>query len=113
MFPNPAFDVGAVLRRARPLGFGDHGRHTQRVSGLPELNGELPVSPSGISEVLQQGHDVLIDDGLVRLRVDSVESGRAQCTVVEPDIDRIRAMGFRVLSGNYMSETDVVRRALV
>jgi anaerobic selenocysteine-containing dehydrogenase len=44
MFPNPAFDVGAVLKRARPLGFGDHGRHTQRVSGLPEMNGELPVA---------------------------------------------------------------------
>ena len=26
MFPNPAFDVGAVLKRARLLGFGDHGR---------------------------------------------------------------------------------------
>jgi pyruvate kinase len=46
-------------------------------------NGQLPVSPSVISEVLQPGHDVLIDDGLVRLRVDSVESGRATCTVVE------------------------------
>jgi uncharacterized cofD-like protein len=29
--------------------------------------------------------------------------------IVEPDIDRIRAMGFRILSGNFMSETDVVR----
>ncbi len=28
---------------------------------------------------------------------------------VEPDMDRIRAMGFRVISGNFMSETDVVR----
>src|SRR3954464_9270260 len=44
MFPDPAFDVGAVLKRARRLGFGDHGRHTQRVSGLPEMNGELPVA---------------------------------------------------------------------
>jgi len=46
-------------------------------------NGELPVSPAVISEVLQPGHDVLIDDGLVRLRVDTVVSGRARCTVVE------------------------------
>src|SRR3954463_10682669 len=46
-------------------------------------NGELPVSPAVISEVLQPGHDVLIDDGLVRLRVESVESGRARCAVVE------------------------------
>lgn len=28
---------------------------------------------------------------------------------VEPDMDRIRAMGFRVIAGNFMSETDVVR----
>ena len=46
-------------------------------------NGELPISPAVISEVLQPGHDVLIDDGLVRLRVDSVQSGRARCAVVE------------------------------
>src|SRR5262249_20481222 len=44
MFPNPAFAVGALLRLARTLGFGDHGRFTQRVSGLPEMNGELPVA---------------------------------------------------------------------
>lgn len=44
MFPNPAFDVGAVLKRARRLGFGGHRRYAQRVSGLPELNGELPVA---------------------------------------------------------------------
>ncbi len=29
--------------------------------------------------------------------------------VVDPDIDRIQAMGFKVIQGNYMSETDVVR----
>ncbi len=46
-------------------------------------DGELPVRPAVISEVLQPGHEVLIDDGLVRLRVDSVESGRATCAVVE------------------------------
>src|SRR5689334_15294783 len=45
-------------------------------------NGELPVLPAVIGDVLQPGHDVLIDDGLVRLRVDDVEDGRAACTVV-------------------------------
>ena len=45
-------------------------------------NGELPISPSVIGEVLQPGHDVLIDDGLVRLRVERVETGRAVCAVV-------------------------------
>ncbi len=43
---------------------------------------DLPVAPSVIGDVLQVGHDVLIDDGLVRLRVESVENGRARCTVV-------------------------------
>jgi pyruvate kinase len=46
-------------------------------------NGVLPVLPPVISEVLQPGHDVLIDDGLVRLRVEAVEAGRARCAVVE------------------------------
>jgi pyruvate kinase len=45
-------------------------------------NGELPVSPSVIGEVLQPGHEVLIDDGLVRLRVERVERGRACCAVI-------------------------------
>ena len=50
--------------------------------GEASSNGELPVSPSVISEVLQPGHDVLIDDGLVHLRVEAVEAGRARCAVV-------------------------------
>jgi pyruvate kinase len=45
-------------------------------------DGELPISPAAIGEVLQIGHDVLIDDGLVRLRVEEVEYGRARCTVL-------------------------------
>ncbi|HWH55304.1 MAG TPA: pyruvate kinase [Gaiellaceae bacterium] len=45
-------------------------------------NGDLPVSPSVIGEVLQPGHEVLIDDGLVRLRVERVRAGRAKCAVL-------------------------------
>jgi pyruvate kinase len=45
-------------------------------------DGELPVAPAVIGDVLKPGHDVLIDDGLVRLRVDAVEHGRARCEVV-------------------------------
>ena len=45
-------------------------------------NGDLPVLPAVIGDVLQPGHDVLIDDGLVRLRVDRIEKGRACCSVV-------------------------------
>jgi len=45
-------------------------------------NGALMVAPSVIGEVLRPGHDVLIDDGLVRLRVEEVAEGRARCRVI-------------------------------
>jgi len=45
-------------------------------------NGELPIAPAVVGDVLEPGHDVLIDDGLVRLRVDAVEQGRASCAVL-------------------------------
>jgi pyruvate kinase len=45
-------------------------------------DGELPVSPAAIGEVLEAGNEVLIDDGLVRLHVEEVAHGRARCTVV-------------------------------
>jgi len=45
-------------------------------------DGELPIAPAVIGDVLEPGHDVLIDDGLVRLRVDEVSSGRARCAVL-------------------------------
>jgi pyruvate kinase len=45
-------------------------------------DGELPIAPAVIGDVLQPGHDVLIDDGRVRLRVDDVEHGRARASVV-------------------------------
>src|SRR5438552_4998906 len=49
-------------------------------------NGELQVLPAVIGEVLQPGHEVLIDDGLVRLRVEEVQAGRARCAVVSGGI---------------------------
>ena len=52
------------------------------VSGEDAAPGELPVLPAVIGQVLQPGHEVLIDDGLVRLRVDAVKGGKARCTVV-------------------------------
>jgi pyruvate kinase len=45
-------------------------------------DGDLPVSPPVLSEILQPGHELLIDDGLVRLRVHDVSEGRAQAAVV-------------------------------
>ena len=43
---------------------------------------DLPVSPAVLGSVLQPGNDVLIDDGLVKLRVVKVERGRARCDVL-------------------------------
>jgi pyruvate kinase len=45
-------------------------------------DGDLPVAPAVIGDVLAPGNDVLIDDGLVRLRVEEVQDGRARCSVV-------------------------------
>jgi pyruvate kinase len=45
-------------------------------------NGELPVAPAVIGEVLRPGHEVLIDDGLVRLAVEEVTGGRVRCRVI-------------------------------
>jgi pyruvate kinase len=53
------------------------------ITGESSADGsELPVSPAVIGEVLEPGNDVLIDDGLVRLRVEDVDGGKARCSVV-------------------------------
>jgi pyruvate kinase len=46
------------------------------------VSGSLPVSPPVLSRVLLPGHDVLIDDGRVRLRVEDVDGGRARARVL-------------------------------
>ena len=45
-------------------------------------DGELPIAPAAVSEMLRPGNDVLIDDGLVRLAVEDVSGGRARARVV-------------------------------
>ncbi|MDQ3858224.1 MAG: pyruvate kinase [Actinomycetota bacterium] len=61
-------------------------RHGEEVTVVREgdggANGGLPVSPPVLSEVLRPGDDVLIDDGLVRLRVTAVNGGHVLATVV-------------------------------
>jgi pyruvate kinase len=52
------------------------------VGDMHASNGELPIAPAVISEVLRPGHDILIDDGLVRLSVQEVGNGRARCRVI-------------------------------
>jgi pyruvate kinase len=44
--------------------------------------GDLPVSPPVLADVLHPGHELLIDDGLVRLHVQEVDDGRARATVL-------------------------------
>jgi pyruvate kinase len=46
------------------------------------LDGDITVSPAVLGSVLEPGNDVLVADGRVRLRVESVEAGRAACHVV-------------------------------
>jgi pyruvate kinase len=45
-------------------------------------DGDLPIAPSVLGSMLEPGHDVLIADGRVRLRVQRVDAGRALCEVV-------------------------------
>jgi pyruvate kinase len=74
----PKLRVGE-LAEPRPLVEGEvivlAGRHRAH-------EGDLIVSPSAIAEVLEPGHDVLIDDGLIVLKVETVQEGRAHCRVV-------------------------------
>jgi pyruvate kinase len=73
----PKLRIGE-LERPMMLGRGDE----VVVTGGDSSDGELPVRPAVVGQVLQPGHDVLIDDGLVRLRVEDVVQGRARCEVV-------------------------------
>jgi pyruvate kinase len=57
------------------------GQEVYVVGEKAASDGELPVLPAVINEVLQPGHEVLIDDGLVHLRVEEVLSGRTRCSV--------------------------------
>jgi pyruvate kinase len=58
------------------------GSHVDLIGGDTAVDGALPVMPAVIGEVLRPGHDVLIDDGLIRLKVEEIDGGRARCAVV-------------------------------
>jgi pyruvate kinase len=45
-------------------------------------DGDLPFAPAVLGSVLQPGMDILIDDGAIRLRVGTVDRGRARCEVL-------------------------------
>jgi pyruvate kinase len=73
----PKLRVG-TLAEPRDLRQGDE----ITVVGEGAADGGLPVSPPVLPEVLRPGDHVLIDDGLVRLRVDAVNGGRVSATVL-------------------------------
>jgi pyruvate kinase len=60
----------------------ERGGYITVCSDEPCGNGELPVAPAVVGQVLQPGNEVLIDDGAVHLRVEEVHGGRARCAVV-------------------------------
>jgi pyruvate kinase len=75
----PKLRIGEL---AQPMMLGSGDEVIVTGDGDGSRDGELPVRPSVVGQVLQPGHDVLIDDGLVRLRVEDVAQGRARCEVV-------------------------------
>jgi pyruvate kinase len=74
----PKFRVGDL---SAPLQLAT-GEKVTVVVGSNGKDGELPIAPAAIGEVLRPGHEVLIDDGMVRLQVEEVASGRALCGIV-------------------------------
>src|SRR5438309_1703957 len=74
----PKFRVGGL---SQPLDLAQ-GEEVTVVVGDGARNGELPIAPAAIGEGLRPGHEVLIDDGMIRLRVEEIESGRARCGIV-------------------------------
>jgi pyruvate kinase len=74
----PKFRIGEL---AEPVVL-ERGSEVALVGEAVASDGALPVMPAVVSEVLQPGHEVLIDDGLVRLLVEEVENGRARCSVL-------------------------------
>jgi len=76
----PKLRIGK-LAQPRVLAEGDHVVVVG--SGDGSDDGHLPVSPPVLPEVLRRGDDILIDDGLVHLRVEAVEAGRVEAVVLE------------------------------
>jgi pyruvate kinase len=60
----------------------ERGGEVTLAGGDQASDGVLTVSPAVIGDVLRAGHEVLIDDGLIRLLVEEVEQGRVRCQVL-------------------------------
>ena len=75
----PKFRVGSL---SEPLELKTGDDVTVVVGDNGARNGELPIAPAAIGEVWRPGHEVLVNDGLIRLRIDEVEAERAKCGIV-------------------------------
>ena len=60
----------------------ERGSEVTLVGAEQPQDGSLPVRPAVIGDVLRPGHDVLIDDGLIRLKVQEVAQGRVRCAIL-------------------------------
>ena len=60
----------------------ERGGEITLVGGDHASDGALSVSPAVIGDVLRAGHEVLIDDGMIRLMVEEVKQGRVRCQVL-------------------------------
>jgi pyruvate kinase len=58
------------------------GQEVTIASEAVARDGDLSVAPAVVSEVLRPGHDVLIDDGRIRLVVEHIDEGGARCRVI-------------------------------
>jgi pyruvate kinase len=77
----PKFRVGDLAEPLR-LTQGEDITVVVGDDGAGARNGELPIAPAAIGEVLRPGHEVLIDDGMIRLQVEDVDGTRVRCGVV-------------------------------
>jgi len=73
----PKIRVG-VIPEPRTVNAGDLLMLSAPAEGAP---GDLEVTFPGLSRVVAPGREILIDDGLVRVRVEAVEGARVRCRV--------------------------------
>ena len=73
----PKFRVGSL---SEPLELRTGDDVTVVVGDNGVRNGELPIAPAAIGESARE--EWLVNDGLIRLRIDEVEAERAKCGIV-------------------------------
>lgn len=100
-------EVAAALRAARAPKV-----YVCNVMTQPGETDEFSASDH-VAALLDHVGPGIVDYAMVNVRVPSAEArdkyAKAGQIFVDPDVDRVRALGIRALPGDYVSETDVVR----